>query len=95
MDERMSRKRPHRYSESGVMVQHIPRRIHLKPNRSRACLSAWPKGHTLKGVISPVSVRYILTSDGLRSFALILFYFALRRTLHIMDDVHTLGVTDK
>jgi hypothetical protein len=36
MDERMSRKRPHRYSESGVMVQYIPHRVRLKPNRSRA-----------------------------------------------------------
>jgi hypothetical protein len=68
MDERMSRKRPYRYSESGVMVQYIPHRVGLKPNRSRACPPAWPKGHTFKRVMSPVSVRYVLASDPLPLF---------------------------
>ena len=34
MDERMSRKRPYRYSESGLLV-YIPHCVRLKPNRSQ------------------------------------------------------------
>ena len=98
MDERMSRKTTvslFRVRCYGT-VAYIPRRVCLKPNRSRACpSSAWPKGHTFKGVMSPVSFRYVLASDGPRCLALILFFLHFAVRSNIMDDVHTHQVTDK
>jgi hypothetical protein len=63
MDERMSRKTTvslFRVRCYGTVV-YIPRRVCLKPNRSRACpSSAWPKGHTI--FIFFCTSPYVLTS---------------------------------
>jgi hypothetical protein len=91
LDERMSRKRPYRYSESGAMVQYFPqsRTVFVsKPNRS--CMGmpfSLAKGHCLSGTYwpclwPPIPYPYF-----------IFLHFAVR--FNIMDDVHTHQVTEK
>jgi len=71
------------------MVQYVPHRVCFKPNRSGHAPSAWLKGHTFKGVMLPVSVGYVLASDGLRTLVLNFFFFGTSPRSNIMDDVDT------